>query len=675
MSKPTSIFKSIALYVLGLLITSIIGLGWWLYESLVSPLEPQFLGQTLSETYIDIEKRMSSKLEEGKAIAMALTAYEGIVNGLDVNDPEQIFEAISPIQQHFASASKYQNILTKVLNTRNEVMAVSWDKTLQGEIVANSVLAEMQRSQKVTGSFGVSEKGFGAIAYAPVLRNEHYLGSVQSFSGVGAIAKELKELGVDWVLLLDKTYLNTRYQQLPDALKKNQTVGDRYLVAHPTWFDQKVVDFIVNNKYNYPIADGYDVRLMGDKVLINVPLYDNLYQVIGRHILIKSANMIQKRVEDTQVQIFNMLLVAIIIFVFIVMIIMGIVKRRAITPMSDLVDRIEQIVDEGQFGVVLRVNKLDETGRVYQAMNNLLSNLNHAMTEIETMVQSQSKGDLTQQSKGDFHGQLKQVQKSINMAGERLKETVSHAVTVSYSVSDAANQVSKGALNLSSRVQAQAAALEETSSTMTEMTAAVEANTENANQVANIATRAQKHANLGFDVMRKAIDAMKSIQDSSKKIREIVILINDISMKTNMLALNASVEAARAGEHGHGFAVVAIEVKNLAIKSADAAKDIKSLIDDSAQRVENGTEYVEQSGTMFNEIKTALDDVANMIKAIAFASNEQSVSITHIHDAIAEIDRITQENAVLVEETTSAAESLSHEAQQLRDRMNYFKVR
>lgn len=675
MSKTASIFTSIILYVSGLMLISVIGLGIWLYEELVAPLEPQFLGQSLSETYIDIEKRMSNKLEEGKAIAVAVTAYHGVQEGLAHSDPDQIFEDIANIQQHFASTSKYQNILTRVVNHRNEIMATAWDKTLMGDLIQSPLLAEMQATQKVTANYGISEKGFGAIAYAPVVVDGHYLGAVQSFSGVAAVAKDLKELGIDWVLLLDKNYLKQHYGKIPDSVKNNQTINNDYLVAHPKWFDQNAIDFIINNHYSYAIADGYDVRLIGDKALINVPLYDENYQVIGRHILIKTASMIEQRIAETQSHIISIQIIMTVLLLFIVGIVLLIVKHRAINPMIHLVDRIEQIVEDGQFGIKLPVYREDEVGRVYIAMNHLLSSLDTAMIEIENIVHAQADGDLSKRSTSDLHGQLEEVQHSINNASDRLSQVVSHAVSVSYAVSEAANQVSKGAMTLSSRVQEQAAALEETTATMTEMTATVEANTENANQVANIAVQVQRNANQGFEVMHKAISAMQSIQDSSKKISDIVSMINDISMKTNMLALNASVEAARAGEHGHGFAVVAIEVKNLAIKSANAAKDIKTLIDDSVQRVEHGTGYVEQSGAMFDDIKKSLDDVANMIKEIALASTEQSSSIAHIYDAITEIDRITQENSALVEETTTAAESLNHEAQQLRSNMSYFKVK
>lgn len=167
---------------------------------------------------------------------------------------------------------------------------------------------------------------------------------------------------------------------------------------------------------------------------------------------------------------------------------------------------------------------------------------------------------------------------------------------------------------------------------------------------------------------------MQSIKESSSKISDIVTIIDSIAFQTNLLALNAAVEAARAGEHGRGFAVVASEVRALAGKSADAAKDIKALINDSVSRIENGTHLADKSGEMLNGIAGSIEHVAGMIEEIANASNEQSVGIGQVHLAIADIDRVTQENAALVEETTAAAESLSTEANNLRNAMAFFKT-
>jgi methyl-accepting chemotaxis protein len=251
---------------------------------------------------------------------------------------------------------------------------------------------------------------------------------------------------------------------------------------------------------------------------------------------------------------------------------------------------------------------------------------------------------------------------------------VADAVTSSFIVTSAVEQISKGSADLSTRVQEQASALEESNSTMQHIAEAVTANTTNARSVAELAGQVQAQASAGVDVMQKTISAMQSIRESSHKISDIVSLIDGIAFQTNLLALNAAVEAARAGEHGRGFAVVAGEVRALAQKSASAAKDIKDLITDSVARIEAGTQLADKSGEMLSGITGSIEQVTNMIHQIAQASSEQAAGIHQVHKAMNSIDAVTQENAALVEETTASAESMNVEAQKLRESMRYFKT-
>jgi len=255
-----------------------------------------------------------------------------------------------------------------------------------------------------------------------------------------------------------------------------------------------------------------------------------------------------------------------------------------------------------------------------------------------------------------------------------VKETVVEAIDSATVVEQVASDVLNEAQQLSGRIQEQAAALEQTSATMHQMTSAVQANTENATRVADLAHQVQHQSNDGVLVMQQTIEAMKSIQQSSSRIADIVSIIDSIAFQTNLLALNAAVEAARAGEHGRGFAVVASEVRALAGKSADAAKDIKSLIEESVQRIDTGTQLADKSGEMLTGISESIKSVATMIESISAASKEQASGIQQVNMSITDIDRVTQENAALVEETTAAANSLSQEAVRLTSNMSFFKT-
>ena len=343
-----------------------------------------------------------------------------------------------------------------------------------------------------------------------------------------------------------------------------------------------------------------------------------------------------------------------------------------------IVADIESVAQNMRMGVFNKRVEANATG----ALKAIKDNINSATSSIESIIHSivdvvsaQAQGDLTKElPSGVYHGEFHDLKNAMSYSMQRMRDSVIVAIEASKIVNQASSQVLQGSSDLSARVQEQAAALEQTSATMTEMTSAVQANTANARKVSDLAQQVQVNSVQGVSVMQQTITAMRGISDSSHKMSEIVSLIDTIAFQTNLLALNAAVEAARAGEHGRGFAVVASEVRALAQKSAAAAKDIKTLIDESVNRVNSGTQLAEKSGDMLGGITEAVKQVAAMIGEIADASAEQSQGIGQVHQAIAQIDSVTQQNAALVEETTAAAESLSSEAQGLSQNMSFFKV-
>lgn len=338
------------------------------------------------------------------------------------------------------------------------------------------------------------------------------------------------------------------------------------------------------------------------------------------------------------------------------------------------INAVMEAMQQGQFQQRVSVEARGELNLMKQRINSSMQDLDSAMSEIIRVVVAQSEGNLTHNINVQYQGDLETLKQAVNASIEKLVEVVSKAVYASNIVSSAAEEVSRGSSDLSQRVQEQAAALEETSATMDQMNSAVQANTENAQQAAQVAKSVQLQASEGSRVMQQTIEAMNTIQQSSHKIADIVSLIDGIAFQTNLLALNAAVEAARAGEHGRGFAVVAGEVRALAHKSAEAAKDIKKLIDESVIRIDEGTHLASQSGSVLKGINEAINGVAGMVQQIAQASGEQSEGISQVHRAISQIDQVTQQNAALVEETTAAAESLSEQSIVLREDMAFFNT-
>ena len=309
-----------------------------------------------------------------------------------------------------------------------------------------------------------------------------------------------------------------------------------------------------------------------------------------------------------------------------------------------------------------------------EGINTLIEAVVKPVRENIRVATSLSEGDLRQEMTGEFQGEYLEMQTSLNQTINNLRGMVGQIQDSSGSMVSAAGEIAQGNTDLSQRTEEQASSLEETASSMEELTSTVRQNADNARQANQLASGARDQAEQGGQVVQKAVDAMSEINSSSKKIADIIGVIDEIAFQTNLLALNAAVEAARAGEQGRGFAVVAGEVRNLAQRSAGAAKEIKTLIQDSVEKVEDGSRLVDQSGTTLGEIVASVKKVSDIIAEIAAASQEQSSGIDQVNKAITQMDEVTQQNAALVEEAAAASESMDEQARGLQKLMEFFKV-
>jgi methyl-accepting chemotaxis protein len=281
---------------------------------------------------------------------------------------------------------------------------------------------------------------------------------------------------------------------------------------------------------------------------------------------------------------------------------------------------------------------------------------------------------MTQTITNDYPGLFGQTKDAINTTVNNLQKLVIDVKASVDSIGTASKEIASGNTDLSQRTEEQASSLEETAASMEELTSTVKQNAESAKQANQLANNASTVAQKGGAVVQQVVGTMSSINDSSRKIVDIISVIDGIAFQTNILALNAAVEAARAGEQGRGFAVVAAEVRNLAQRSAAAAKEISTLIGDSVQKVEVGTKLVDDAGKTMEEIVNAVKRVTDIMAEISAASNEQSQGIEQINRAITQMDEVTQQNAALVEEAAAAAESLEEEAQSLTRSVDVFKL-
>jgi methyl-accepting chemotaxis protein len=285
-----------------------------------------------------------------------------------------------------------------------------------------------------------------------------------------------------------------------------------------------------------------------------------------------------------------------------------------------------------------------------------------------------AEGDLTVELISDGKDETALLIGALAHMRDNLQRIVGGVRSNADSVATASAQIASGNMDLSNRTEQQASSLEETAASMEELSSTVKQNSDNAKQANQLAMGASTVAIKGGEVVGQVVDTMKGINDSSKKIADIISVIDGIAFQTNILALNAAVEAARAGEQGRGFAVVASEVRSLAQRSAEAAKEIKTLIGASVERVAQGTQLVDQAGVTMQEIVTAIRRVTDIMGEISSASVEQSAGVSQIGEAITQMDQATQQNAALVEQSAAAAESLKGQAKQLVQAVAVFKL-
>jgi methyl-accepting chemotaxis protein len=296
------------------------------------------------------------------------------------------------------------------------------------------------------------------------------------------------------------------------------------------------------------------------------------------------------------------------------------------------------------------------------------------LTQAVNVARSVATGDLTSQITTGGKDEIGQLLDALSQMNDSLADIVGNVRASTDAIDTASREIASGNADLSARTEAQASALEETASSMEELTSTVEHNATNAHQANQLAVSASDVASRGGQVVGEVVNTMAAIKESSRKIVDIISVIDGIAFQTNILALNAAVEAARAGEQGRGFAVVAAEVRNLAQRSAGAAKEIKALIDDSVEKVDAGSKLVDQAGSTMSGLVTSVKQVAEIMNEITAASDEQSSGIRNVGQAITQMDEMTQQNAGLVEEAAAAAESMREQANALAQAVAVFKL-
>ena len=363
------------------------------------------------------------------------------------------------------------------------------------------------------------------------------------------------------------------------------------------------------------------------------------------------------------------------------------VEGERIGSVVEWKDRTEEVKIENEISSIVehaiagdlssRMREDDKEGffaSLATGLNRLVEVVDNVFTNVADVLSALSEGKLTKTIDADYSGSFGRVKDDTNQTVLELRRLLGEIQQAAQAVSTGADEISQGNLDLSQRTEEQASSLEETASSMEEMTSIVKQNEDNAIKANEMASGARDTAEEGGTVVSEAVQAMGAINESSTKIADIISVIDEIAFQTNLLALNAAVEAARAGEQGRGFAVVAGEVRNLAQRSAAAAREIKDLIRDSVMKVETGTDLVNRSGETLSSIVTVVNDVSTMMAHITESAKEQSMGIAQVNTAVGQMDEMTQQNAALVEEGTAAAESMAQQARRLLQALAFFDL-
>ncbi|AJQ96328.1 methyl-accepting chemotaxis protein [Gynuella sunshinyii] len=586
---------------------------------------------------------------------------------------DEFFQAgTKAVNQIFTSTPKLTAALTSLLQTRLDTMMVLWTRLVFSLVIGLCIsllvllvtIVGINRSLKqVVGIFALIEKGKYDNKFFVSSKDE--LGQLQSA-------------------------LQRMQATLKDNVEKQQRISSENIRIRQALDNVSTGAMVADDDANIVYINRSAKRLMIEneaKIKRDLPNF-NGNELIGKNIDLFHKKPAHQRnllagltgSYDTEIGISGLTfgLTASPVFDDHGNRIGSVLEWRDRTVEVAIEKEIDQLIESATNGdLTVRVVLEGKTGfyrKLAEGLNSLLVVSEGVVNETARMFESLASGNLRQRINTDYKGTFNKLKNDANATVDKLTDVLSRISDAANTVSTAADEIAHGNMDLSQRTEEQASSLEETASSMEQMTGTVKQSAEHAYNV-NIATNeAKKQAQIGGGMVEQTISAISEINRSSKQISDIITVIDDIAFQTNLLALNAAVEAARAGEQGRGFAVVASEVRSLAQRSASAAKEIKDLIRDSVEKVEQGTELVNESGKTLLEIVTAIEKVSSMINDISNSAQEQTAGIEQVNQAVSQMDTMTQQNAALVEQASAAGQTMAEQARNMINLIEFFQI-